>query len=468
MTAGPTISQRIADYAVGTGFDDLPAAVVDYAKLLFLDLLGCALSGVDTEESCAARALISAGSGPGAAGIWGTAMTAGPLHAALVNGVAAHAQELDDFNGCDHSGAVVIPAVLAIAEAEGISDGRRVLEAVVLGYEFGVRCLDAFGGYRAHNTPGWHSTGTCGSIAAAIAGAKLLGLDAGRMRDAIGIAGNMMSGTWSFIADGAMTKRLNAGRAAETGVTSAYLAANGFTGPSQVFEAEWGGIFRTFSIDRAAPELFFVDLGRAFGILRSGIKPYASCRGAHSAIDSALAIRARIGGPERVARIRIRCSKVNFRTLGNADPETRLAAQMSLPYGVAAALALGDVPLDAFEGALFRREDVAGLLAKTRITMDPTLVGETPAVVEVDLSTGETMSEQTAVALGDPTNPVPRAAVVRKYETLAGRALGTSRVAQLRDAVDALEENGRLEAVFGLLRQPRALAAGDRGNLSHG
>lgn len=452
MTSTGTISKGIATYACSTSFDDLPEEVVAYTKTLFLDLIGCALSGVDTDEALIARKLVESIGGAGPSSIWGTLLKTNPACAALINGVTAHAQELDDFGGCDHSGAVIIPALLAIAEAEGIEDGKRVIDAVAAGYEFGVRMLDVFGGYRAHNNPGWHSTGTCGSVAAAIASAKLLGLGPSQMQHAIGIAGNMMSGTWSFLADGAMTKRLNAGRAAETGVVSAYLAKSGFTGPSQVFESDWGGIFTTFTQDPVEPELFFKALGSDYGVMRSGIKPHASCRGAHSGIDSALELREQLDDSSQIQAINIRTNKLNFRTLANKAPKTRLAAQMSLPFSVAAAFARGDVALDAFEEPFFSSAELQFYLDKTSIVLDESLVGETPAIVEITLENGEQRQAQTEIAVGDPENPLSSKGVEAKYRNLAQRVLSAPKAAHLKQAIESLENDCSLKDVLSLLQ----------------
>src|SRR5581483_1196884 len=139
----------------------------------------------------------------GASVVWGRHATLPAALAAMVNGTAAHALELDDFGGCGHSGAVVLPVVLAFAGRGGIS-GKDALMAILAGYDLAARTLEGSGGYRPHNDKGWHSTGTCGSFGAAAAAARLLRLDAERFADALGIAGTFTGGIWAFLADGAM------------------------------------------------------------------------------------------------------------------------------------------------------------------------------------------------------------------------------------------------------------------------
>ena len=291
---GESPSVALAEFVADLTLAGVPDEVVAYARVLTLDLLGAALSGVDTVE---ARTMISAAQSiaptDGPCSIWGTSHTTTAAAAALVNGVIAHAQELDDFGGADHSGAVVIPVVLAIAEAEGVTDGERVLEAIIAGYDIALRVLEGAGGYRAHNGLGWHSTGTCGSFGAAAAAARMLDLDAEKTAWALGIAGSFTGGVWAFLADGSMSKRYHTGRAAEIGLTAAYMARAGFSGPTGVLDAEYGGYLATYCDDRAQPAAFTEGLGREYRIMKSGIKPYAACRGLHAALDVGAAAQGR-------------------------------------------------------------------------------------------------------------------------------------------------------------------------------
>ncbi len=452
MILTETISGKISKFVESFSYSDLPYDVIAFAKLLLLDLLGASLAGVNTEEGRAVtKALRAIGNG-GRASVWCSGLNSTPVHAAFANGTIAHAQELDDFNGCDHSGAVVIPAIFAIAETEERLDGKRFLEAMVLGYEFGVRALDVLGGYRTHNNAGWHSTGTCGSIGSAVASAKMLALNQDQTQHAIGLAGNMMAGTWSFLADGSMSKRTNAGKAAENGVASAYLARSGLSGPSQVFEAEWGGVFNTYSSTPVYPDQFFKGLGETFGLMRSGIKPYASCRGAHSATDSSLKLREQIGNYESIEKIRIRCSNANFRTLGNIDPHTRLAAQMSLPYCVASSFVFGSCSLEDFEEPRFSDPTLRQFLDRISIVEDEFLAGETPAIVEVSLKSGELLSDQTMVALGDPNNQMSVQQIEEKFLRLAARSLDRASAEKLRDAVFEIDRIGAVANILEILK----------------
>jgi 2-methylcitrate dehydratase PrpD len=449
-------SAALAAFGSELELSRVPEAVIAHAKLLLLDTLGAALAGVDTAEGRAAMAAArEIGGERGPATLWGTAGRTAPPAAALANGITAHAQELDDFGGCDHSGAVVTPAVLALAEGRPVS-GQRVLEAIIVGYDVALRVMEALGGYYAHNGRGWHSTGTCGSFGAAAAAAKVLDLDAERTTWALGLAGSVTGGLWAFIDDGAMAKRYHPGRAAETGVITALLAREGFTGPTRVFEAEWGGLLPTYAGERAEPARLTADLGRVFKIIRSGVKPYASCRGAHATLDVVFEIRRREGlAADDVAAVRIRCTEGDRLMLGDPDPRTRLAAQMSLPYCVAVAWVAGRASLDEYGPRWLSDARVRGFLPRVLLEVDPALPAGAEAHVTVETRDGRRFPGYVPFARGAPENPLGRDEVVAKYEDLAGRALPAAGVRRVEEAVFELEEAGSLDRLLAALGQPR-------------
>ena len=276
--AGDSLSGQLAAYWARARFEDLPASVVHAAKRFLLDTIAAGTAGGATAVvDTVVRAMQAGGSGSGHAVLWGRRERLAPAAAALVNGTAAHALELDDFGGCGHSGAVVIPAVSSLAQGCRAT-GRDAIVAIVAGYDLAGRVLEGSGGYRPHNERGWHSTGTCGSFGAAAGAARLLRASPDTFTQALGIAGTFTGGTWAFLADGALVKRFHPGKAAETGVSAALLAREGLTGPRHVLDARWGGFYSTYAPGFATPERAIAGLGSEFFILRSGIKPHACCR----------------------------------------------------------------------------------------------------------------------------------------------------------------------------------------------
>ena len=207
--------------------------------------------------------------------------------------------------------------------------------ALLAGYDLAARVLEGAGGYRPHNDLGWHSTGTCGSFGAAAAAARILKLDGARFADALGIAGTFTGGIWAFLADGAMTKRFHPGKTAENGLSAALLAQAGMTGPRQVLEAEWGGFFSTYSPGIATPEATLDGLGKEFRIDRSGMKPYACCRGLHAGIDALFQIMAETNADAGAIRRMIVHGNAQFcRQFDRLRPSNLLDAQFSMQYAL--------------------------------------------------------------------------------------------------------------------------------------
>ena len=455
MSAG-SASARFARFAAALRLGDVPDPPRARARLHLLDTLGAALAGSTAREAHlalrAARAEGTLGAtGPGAAVVWGTPERANPRTAALVNGVAAHAFELDDSGGCDHSGAVVAPAALAAAAAAGGAvPGEELLLAVVLGYELGRRVQSAMGGYDALNDRGWHSTGVCGTVAAAVAAGRVLGLDAARLTHAIGLAGAFTGGTWAFVADSAMSKRLHVGRAAECGLGAALLAREGFTGPDAVFEASWGGVLGLYAGEAADAAALTASLGERWEVDRASIKPYASCRSTHSAIDALLRLRAGGLDADGIDRIEVRTSELIAGMCGGTDLASLVSAQLSLPYGLAVAGVRGAVGLD---DVLAGRGDprVLDLLGRITVVVDPGQHGGSaePALVVTDRN--GTVTVQATAPRGGWDNRLTDAEVVAKFEGLAARRLGPEGVRGLVDGIGRLDGLADVRGLIELL-----------------
>lgn len=439
------LSRLLADFICNTRGTDLPAPIRAKAADHALDTLGAMLAGGAASETQRATAMLQAAGETGTVPLAGQQIRLAPRAAALVNGIAAHAYELDDTIGCDHSGAVVWPAILSVlACADRPVSGEDVLTAMVLGYDIGRRVMLGFGGYKAHNGAGWHSTGTCGTFAAAAASAHLMKLDPLQTQAALGLAGGMASGNWSFIHDGAMSKKLNAGHAAQAGLTAALLARQGMTGPTAIFENVWGGLFRTYggagTPDTGTPNAGRADpamtagLGRDWMLSVAAIKPHASCRDVHAAVDAVARLQARENiRPAEIRHIRARLSPFLIGMVGGSQIDTLARAQMSLPYGIAAQLHCGTAGLSAYSEEMRRNADVLDLLARVEIVEDSGVANSWDASVEIALADGRVFEEPTTIPLGAPENPLSAAALRGKFDGLAGTVLSEDRVRALGD-----------------------------------
>jgi 2-methylcitrate dehydratase PrpD len=435
-------SRLLARFIAGTRPADLPDALLAKAKRHTLDTLACGVAGACSAEGAALLATLLASEPTGDQPVWGTAHRLGARSAALVNGTACHAFELDDTGGCDHSGAVVLPAaVAALGLAERPVSGLEFLTAVVLGYDVARRVLEACGAYRPHNEAGWHSTATCGVFGAAAAAARILGLSEDSIIHALGHAASFSGGLWAFIHDGSQTKRIHTGRAAEGGLLAALAARGGLSGPSRVFEDVWGGFLRSFAPQSAVPDALTVGLGEGWRLERVAIKPHASCRGTHSAID-ALGALILAHGLEAgdVERIRVRAPAFLVGMCGARDASGLAAAQMSLPYALALRLHQVAVGLDGFRAEIRRDPAVLAMMERIALDSDPALGGSEEPFVTVETTDGRSLSHRVTDPLGSPTNPLPAADHALKVRRLAAMTLDAAAVEGLVAAIDGLDD----------------------------
>jgi len=457
---------RLGSFIANARYEDVPADIVEKAKRHILDTLGAGLAGATSEEAKRSLAALLLTDGPGPAVVWGTRSRLSPRNAAFINGTAAHAFELDDTGGCDHSGAVVLPAALAALDiAKRPVGGAEFILAIVLGYDVARRVLDGFGGYPAHNEPGWHSTGTCGTFGAATAAARILGLDATSTAAAISTAASFSSGLWAFIHDGAMTKRLHAGRAAEGGLLAAQLAAAAVTGPTRIFDDVWGGFFKTFGHRPPSPAALVRDLGKDWRIRVAAIKPYASCRDTHSAVEAVRRILARRAlRPEEIASVHVRSNAFLNGMVGGHDCRTLPAAQMSLPYAVATALVFQANGLLAYTEERRRDPKLLAMIERVHMVIDPTVVSSANSSLTLQLKDGSTIEEPTTIAWGAAENPVDDKSLLCKFAELAGLVVAAAEQSELAAAVLDLDRRPDVGTLLPLLRASRDAAPAGGGH----
>lgn len=287
MTLTTHPSKALADFSATLQFDDIPAAVVARAEDLYLDWLGSTLAGkgarpVQTIERYAQ--LMGPANGPSEVLI--SRRSTSPLFAAMVNAAASHFAEQDDVHNGSvfHPAAVIFPAVLAVGQSLG-SSGRELLTAAVAGYEAGIRIGEFMG--RSHYAI-FHTTGTVGTVAAAIAVGRLLKLTPEQMLDAMGSAGTQAAGLWEFLGDAADSKQLHTAKAAADGLMAAYLAQDGFKGATRILEGS-KGMAAGMSSD-ADPSKLTDRLGQRWALAETSFKFHASCRHTHPAADALLQV----------------------------------------------------------------------------------------------------------------------------------------------------------------------------------
>src|SRR5438309_4711913 len=279
---GETI--RLAEYAAGLRYEDLPTEVIAAAKDAIIDTIAACICGSALPWS---RIIIDYAerTGPGGASrILGRGTAVQAPAAALANGALAHAFELDSLTrpgAGAHPGATVLPPALAVAQQQAGISGGSLIAAFVSGNEIMIRIGRATG--HTNEARGFHAPGTTGPFGAAVACGHLLGLDADKMANAIGIAGSLAGGLLEFAkGDGGMVKRLHLGRASEAGVLAASLAQAGFTGPRTVLEGQFG-FLRVFCTEWDEAHLTR-GLGDDFVTLSTVLKRYPVHATAHAAV----------------------------------------------------------------------------------------------------------------------------------------------------------------------------------------
>ena len=359
-----------------------------------------------------------------------------PLFAALVNGASSHVAEQDDLHNGSvfHPAAVVFPPVLAAAQAEGKSGGDLLLAAIA-GYEVGIRVGEFLG--RSHYKV-FHTTGTAGTLAAAAAAAKLLGLSADGVQHALGSAGTQAAGVWEFLRDAADSKQLHVAKAAANGLLSAYLAREGFTGAKHILEGPQG-MAAGMSTD-SDPSRLTDRLGTRWAITETSYKWHASCRHTHPAADALAALmqRERLSH-DQIAHVTARVHQGAIDVLGPVvNPSTVHQAKFSMGTVLGTIAVFGTAGIDDFENHALTDPRVAAFRERVRMVLDEEVNAAYPqrwiGKVEVRTSDGRSWSARVDVPKGDPGNSLTRAEIEEKAIRLA-KFRGAATEAEMRSAL---------------------------------
>lgn len=452
---GQTAARVLAAYAAGLRADALPSAVVARARQCIVDTVGASLfgAGLPWGRIAAGFARQQGGAGGAPCRVIGTDVRASSAHAALANGVLAHAFELDSLRkpGAGvHPGATLWPAALAIGEEVG-ADGRSLLVAFVAGCEVMFRIGVA--SRHTSETLGFHAPGLTGPYGAAVVACHLLGLDADRTCNALGIAGSLGGGLLAFAkaGNGAMVKRLHMGRAAEAGVLAARLAAEGYEGPDTVLEGRFG-FLEAYCRDGDASRLVR-GLGSEHETLSICFKRYGCHVTAHTPVQSLLELRAEAGfDGDAVAALAIEAGPKVLSHHANAAPVDLAGAQYSVPF--CAALALYEDPTDPSVFSMARVEDPRIRAAALRIVLEP-FADEMPgrsawaSRVRVVLKDGRRFERYADDFRGTPASPLSDDEMAGKFLRMAGGFPSAGRLLEQLMALESLDDCRRLELAAG-------------------
>ncbi|MGN6579713.1 MAG: MmgE/PrpD family protein [Bordetella sp.] len=402
----------------------LPDEVIHHAKRAVIDWHASLFPGLSTAPLAQLEHVLADDLDRGRARL-GNGRAATARAAALFNGTAAHAAEIDDSfrDAMYHPGAATIAAALAASQDAG-ADGLSFLRALILGYEVSTRIGVVMG--RPHYRY-WHNTGTVGSFGAAAAAACVLGLGEQRFADALATAATFTAGLQQAFRMDSMSKPLHAGRAAEAGLLAAQLAAQGVTGALDVLDGE-AGLGQAMS---DGPDWSRVGdtLGSDFHITRLTFKNHIGCGHAFAAIDAALALREKHGlKVQDIARVRVETYKPALDIACYEKPESANEARFSMRYVVATALARGSVRLAAYEPAQLEDRSVRELMERIDVHVDPEIdaafPGKRSARVDVLTLGGDRLIHMQPDRKGDPELPLSDAELEGKFLELVSPAIG--------------------------------------------
>lgn len=437
------LARSVAETAIATRFEDIPARAVSQSKRAILDVIGVAVSAAQTDTGSVLREHLLESAAPGRSSVIGEHATRAAYAAAMVNGTLAHVLDYDDRG---HSSTHLVTALLAIAEAHDV-DGRQFLRAYVLGRELrasmdGVVDEGRLDG-RGPGARGWHSTGVDGPVASALAAGLLLDLEAPTLARSMGAAASFTGG---LIANfGTPVKPLHAGRAAAGGVEAAYLARAGLGGDPAAIDGA-AGLFDALGADpQDASSRVLERYGRSWDLVERGvrIKPYPSCTTTHPGIETALRVHTRTGGLGIDGIERIRMDLRPF-MLRRPEPQDATEARFSMAHGVLVALSTGRCAASDFTDAQVVAFRDAG--AYRLFEHHP----GAPALVVV-LRDGRTVEEQ----LAPLRNLEDDDAIRSKFQGCTDGAWTREEQERVASMIDTLEELPSLRPLGDLLRTAR-------------
>jgi 2-methylcitrate dehydratase PrpD len=362
---------------------------------------------------------------------------------AFLMGALTHILEVDDLHRAAvvHPGCVVVPAAFEVGRADGAA-GDAVLRAILYGFEAAARVGMAVG--KAHYKV-WHNTATCGPYGSAMAAATLLGLDDEQTMHALGNAGTQSAGLWEFLATGAMSKHLHAGRGAEAGVVAAELAAEGFTGPPAILEGP-AGLFAGACPD-PDPDAILRDADARWQVHQTSIKPWPSCRHTHPVIDAALELAGKVPA-DQIADVRVATYRAALDVCDRPAPESLYEAKFSLQHCVAIALLDGRVNFESFEPDA--RARTAGLRRRIAVAATEPYVSNYPRAwggeVAVSLRDNRRVTAARTHCKGDPELALSADEMVAKSRDLL-RFAGVADAEGIIRAVLAMAEGAPVPAL---------------------
>lgn len=440
-----TISERIADFTLDLTFEQIPANVIGYGKLLLMDTFGVAMANLEAEHAQAIRRVVTENGSRPVCTLWGSADQVQVAEAVLYNAGLIHGSDYDDTHvgGIVHPSAAVVSTAICVGEAVGAT-GQEIYEAIIVGWEVIVRlALSAKG--RFHDV-GYHGTGIVSSFAAACVAGKLYKVSRDILVNALGICGSQAAGLQEFLRDGSWVKKLHPGWAAHSAVYALQLAMAGLTGAKEVFEGEFG-LFKTHCGFTCGTEEF-ENLGTVWHTPEITFKMYPVCHMTHSFIDCVLEAREKYEvEPEEVEEIECRIEERCYHIVcepeaAKKNPQTDYMMRFSLPYVVSVALSKGKVSPWEIDMRLARDSRIGGLMNRVRCVADDGKrnPGYFPGWLKIRLRDGREFVFDQRWEKGTPQNPVDLDAVMEKFSNNLEHFYTEAQIKQLAELLQSFEK----------------------------
>ncbi len=431
------LTERLAEFAAAARLDDLPDSARDRARIVLIDTVASALMGSRSAEVPLIEQLAKAVAGRGPSPVVGRRPLAN-AGAVLVNGYLVTATTVCDVHRptlC-HVTPEVFPPALAVASERAVT-GQDFLLGFALGLEITTRA-GLGSNYPAFRARGWHSPGVWGPFGGAAAAGKLLGLDAGRMRNAFGLAGSQSAGT--FAQWGTPTIKFHQSRGALSGYLAATLAETGFEAGADVLTAEDGGLYRAYS-DGGRPDLALDGLGERWELERLSLRPWPLASSLQSVATGLLHLVDTAGArAATVARARVGLSRTVYDMHGTLPWDDRFHALLSAPFVTAVILADAACGLDQFTPERLKDAELDRYARENvEVVIDDSVQG-TGAVVDLELTDGTALSDRRAVPHGDEQDPLTLADVQAKFLAAAADVLPGDQAAAALGRLERIEE----------------------------
>ena len=447
-----SVAEIFSDWAYSIQVKDIPQSVKNKLNIIVMDSIGLMISAKNEPYI---KSLVEALNEKGDCSLIGHNTKVSPFNASIINGTAVHGEDFDDtFEGTPvHVGAVMVPAMLAAAQARKLS-GNEFLKGLAIGSE--LICRLALVAPTAVHRQGFHPTAIFGAFGASIGISSALGSSSNQMVSSLGIVGSMASGIIEYLAEGTSTKRLHPGWAAGCGWQSANIGKSGFVGPRTVFEGTHG-VFNTFAKTTIKPEFSYLtnDLGSRWECEKLAIKPYACGTMAQPFIDCSIKLKSEISNINEIDRIVARVGEGTVHRLWEPleekqNPSSPYGAKFSVPYCIAVGLIDGQAGLKQFTEKRLQDPSLLNLASKVSYEINPD--DEYPKNYTGDITifnkNGTSISANQNCLRGGKLSPLKEEEVYKKFEeNLKFSNVKSDEIKKLSDKINTIFNIKNLEDI---------------------